>query len=225
MNAPYDPSSVGPVVAQKAHFDAPIRLRSGAELPSYDLAYETYGELNAARSNAVLVCHALNAAHHVAGYYAADPRNIGWWDNMVGPGKPLDTDRFYVIGVNNLGGCHGSTGPMSMNPRTGKPYGPTFPDITMHDIVGAQKLLIDALGLKSLVAVMGPSMGGFQSFQWAASYPRFMKAIVASVGREYSQDMSPRANMFLARSASFLEMSYSFRASRVMEVRATGWTR
>src|SRR3954454_11012095 len=111
MNAPHDPSSVGPVVAHKAHFDAPIRLRSGAELPAYDIAYETYGTLNAARSNAVLVCHALNASHHVAGYYENERGNIGWWDNLVGPGKPLDTRRFFVIGSNYLGSCFCSTSP------------------------------------------------------------------------------------------------------------------
>src|SRR5678810_998192 len=116
MNAPHDPSSVGQVLAHKAHFDAPIRLRSGAELPSYDIAYETYGTLNAARSNAVLVCHALNASHHVAGFYAGQPKSEGWWDNLVGPGKPLDTDRFFVIGVNNPGSCFGSTGPTTPNP-------------------------------------------------------------------------------------------------------------
>src|ERR671911_2750304 len=126
MNAPQDPSSVGAASAQKAHFDQPIRLRGGAELPAFDLAYETYGKLNAERSNAVLVCHALNASHHVAGWYAEDPKNVGWWDNMIGPGKPVDTDRFFVVGVNNLGGCHGSTGPASIDPRTGRPYGADF---------------------------------------------------------------------------------------------------
>src|ERR687893_424168 len=116
MNAPHDPSSVGAVTAQNAHFDQPIKLRSGAELPSYDLVYETYGRLNAARSNAVLVCHALNASHHVAGTYAGKAKSEGWWDNLVGPGKPLDSDRFFVIGVNNPGSCFGSTGPTHPNP-------------------------------------------------------------------------------------------------------------
>src|SRR4051794_3346898 len=111
MNAAHDPASVGAVKAEKARFDAPLRLKGGAQLPSYEIAYETYGALNAARSNAVLVCHALNASHHVAGYYAEDPKNIGWWDNLVGPGKPLDTDRFFVIGTNYIGSCFGSTGP------------------------------------------------------------------------------------------------------------------
>ncbi|HEY6895149.1 MAG TPA: hypothetical protein VI258_13325, partial [Rhodanobacteraceae bacterium] len=116
-----DDRSVGPVLPQVAHFDVPLPLACGRTLPQYELAYETYGTLDAARSNAVLICHALNASHHVAGFYADDPENVGWWDNMVGPGKPLDTDRFFVIGVNNLGSCFGSTGPMHINPETGKP--------------------------------------------------------------------------------------------------------
>src|SRR5438132_7001095 len=128
MNAPHDPSSVGAVTAQKARFDQPLRLKGGAELPAFELAYETYGELNAARSNAVLVCHALNASHHVAGYYAEDQANLGWWDNLVGPGKPLDTNRFFVVGSNYIGSCFGSTGPASINPATGKPWGADFPD-------------------------------------------------------------------------------------------------
>src|SRR5882724_12600697 len=116
MNAPHDPSSVGAARAQAAHFDRPIKLKGGAELPAFDIAYETYGELNAARSNAVLICHALNASHHVAGLHAEDASGAGWWDNMVGPGKPVDTNRFFVVGVNNLGSCFGSTGPMSPDP-------------------------------------------------------------------------------------------------------------
>src|SRR6185503_20285203 len=119
--------SVGAVRPQSMQFDEPLVLKSGARLERYELAYETYGELNRDRSNAVLVCHALNAAHHVAGYYADAPDNVGWWDNMVGPGKPLDTDKFFVLGVNNPGGCFGSTGPSSPNPATGKPYGSSFP--------------------------------------------------------------------------------------------------
>ena len=121
MDTGFPSRSVGIVTPQTAKFNEPIRLRGGAVMDTYDLVYETYGRLNADRSNAVLVCHALNAAHHVAGRYADAPENIGWWDNMIGPGKPVDTDRFFVIGVNNLGGCHGSTGPMSLNSKTGKP--------------------------------------------------------------------------------------------------------
>ena len=171
MNAPHDPSSVGNVTAQTAHFDAPIKLRSGAELPAYDIAYETYGELNAARSNAVLVCHALNASHHVAGTYASEPGNVGWWDNLVGPGKPLDTRRFFVIGSNYLGSCFGSTGPASINPATGKPWGADFPVVTVEDWVEAQARLADHLGIERFAGVIGGSLGAMQSLQWTLSYP------------------------------------------------------
>jgi homoserine O-acetyltransferase len=171
MNAPHDPSSVGPVVAHKAHFDAPIRLRSGAELPSYDIAYETYGTLNAARSNAVLVCHALNASHHVAGYYENERGNVGWWDNLVGPGKPLDTRRFFVVGTNYLGSCFGSTGPASLNPAKGKPWGADFPVVTVEDWVEAQARLADRLGIERFAAAIGGSLGAMQALQWTLSYP------------------------------------------------------
>ena len=140
-------------------------------LPEFEIAYETYGELNAARSNAVLVCHALNASHHVAGTYADDPDNVGWWDNMVGPGKPLDTDRFFVIGNNYIGSCFGSTGPTSVNPATGKPWGADFPVVTVEDWVAAQARLADHLGIERFAAVMGGSLGAMQALQWALSYP------------------------------------------------------
>ena len=171
--------SVGPVNARLLHFDAPLRLRSGAVLDAYDFAYETYGSPNAERTNAVLVCHALNASHHVAGYYADDPENVGWWDNMIGPGKPLDTERFFVIGVNNPGSCFGSTGPASINPKTGKPYGSSFPVVTVEDWVDAQVRLADALGIRRFAAVMGGSLGAMQALQWAISYPeRIANALV-----------------------------------------------
>src|SRR5574342_710573 len=166
-----EPTSVGPVWPQTMHFDEPLPLQSGATLADYDLVYETYGRLNAARSNAVLVCHALNASHHVAGYYADDPQNVGWWDNMIGPGKPLDTDRFFVIGVNNPGSCFGSTGPMSTNPATGKPYGSGFPLVTCEDWVEVQARLADRLGIRRFAAVMGGSLGAMQALQWTTSYP------------------------------------------------------
>jgi len=171
MNAPHDPSSVGQVAARKAHFDAPIRLRGGAELPAYDIAYETYGTLNAARSNAVLVCHALNASHHVAGFYSDEKNNVGWWDNLVGPGKPLDTRRFFVVGSNYLGSCFGSTGPASVNPATGKPWGADFPVVTVEDWVEAQARLADRLGIERFAAVIGGSLGAMQALQWTLSYP------------------------------------------------------
>jgi len=171
MNAPHDPNSVGAVVAQQARFDTPLKLRSGAELPSYELAYETYGTLNAARSNAVLVCHALNASHHVAGYYEGDKSNVGWWDNLVGPGKPLDPRRFFIVGSNYIGSCFGSTGPASLNPKTGKPWGADFPVVTVEDWVEAQRRLADHLGIERFAAVIGGSLGAMQALQWTLSYP------------------------------------------------------
>ncbi len=152
-------------------FDVPLAFRSGSVLPAYELVYETYGNLNADRSNAVLVCHALNASHHVAGWYEDKPTNIGWWDNMIGPGKPLDTERFFVIGINNLGGCFGSTGPASINPATGKPWGSKFPVVTVEDWVDAQARLADRLGIQRFAAVMGGSLGAMQTLQWTLSYP------------------------------------------------------
>ncbi|HTN26510.1 MAG TPA: homoserine O-acetyltransferase [Burkholderiales bacterium] len=179
MNAPHDPGSVGAVVAQKARFTEPLRLKGGAVLPQFEIAYETYGELNAARSNAVLVCHALNASHHVAGYYAADPANVGWWDNLVGPGKPLDTRRFFVIGNNYIGSCFGSSGPTSINPATGKPWGADFPVVTVEDWVAAQARLADHLGIERFAAVIGGSLGAMQALQWTLSFPqRIRHAIV-----------------------------------------------
>ncbi len=175
MNAPVDtpaaPRSVGAVTPSRMSFDAPLKLKSGASVAAYELMYETYGTLNAAKSNAVLVPHALNASHHVAGYYADDPRNVGWWDNMIGPGKPLDTERFFVVGVNNLGGCFGSTGPSSADPETGRPYGSRFPVVTVEDWVNAQARLADRLGIRRFAAVMGGSLGAMQALQWAISYP------------------------------------------------------
>jgi homoserine O-acetyltransferase/O-succinyltransferase len=169
MNAP-DKNSLGIVRPQMARFDVPLRLKSGAELPAYEIAYETYGELNAARSNAVLVCHALNASHHVAGYHPGD-KEPGWWDNLVGPGKPLDTRRFFVVGSNYLGSCFGTTGPASMNPATGKPWGADFPVVTVEDWVEAQARLADLLGIERFAAVIGGSLGAMQALQWTLSYP------------------------------------------------------
>src|SRR5437868_2509758 len=165
------PDSVGIVTPQRMHFTEPLRLQNGSSLASYDLMVETYGTLNASRSNAVLVCHALNASHHVAGVYADDPKNVGWWDNMVGPGKPLDTNKFFVIGVNNLGSCFGSTGPMSINATTGKPYGASFPVVTVEDWVHAQARVADLYGIEKFAAVMGGSLGGMQALAWSMMYP------------------------------------------------------
>jgi len=161
------------------HFDAALPLQSGASLRDYDLSFETYGELNATRSNAVLICHALNASHHVAGVYQGQEKSEGWWDNMIGPGKPLDTNKFFVIGVNNLGSCFGSTGPMHINPDTGHVYGADFPVVTVEDWVNAQALLLTALRIQTLAAVMGGSLGGMQALSWTLQYPdRVRHAVV-----------------------------------------------
>ena len=171
---------------QSMHFAEALLLRSGASIRAYDLSYETYGQLNADKSNAVLICHALNASHHVAGVYLDDagqvkPRSEGWWDTMIGPGKPLDTDRFFVIGVNNLGSCFGSTGPMQINPDTGEVYGADFPVVTVQDWVNAQARLLDALGIRTLAAVMGGSLGGMQALSWTLQYPaRVRHAVVVA---------------------------------------------
>jgi len=168
--------------AQSMHFEAPLPLQCGASVRAYDLAYETYGTLNADRSNAVLICHALNASHHVAGVYAGQDKSEGWWDTMIGPGKPVDTDRFFVIGVNNLGSCFGSTGPMHLNPDTGRVYGADFPVVTVEDWVDAQARLLDALGIRTLAAVMGGSLGGMQALSWSLRYPERVRhaAVIAS---------------------------------------------
>ena len=168
------------------HFEAALPLRSGASVRAYDLSYETYGKLNADKSNAVLICHALNASHHVAGVYldatgAVQPKSEGWWDTMIGPGKPVDTDRFFVIGVNNLGSCFGSTGPMQINPDTQQIYGADFPVVTVEDWVDAQARLLDALGIETLAAVMGGSLGGMQALAWTLQYPdRVRHAVVVA---------------------------------------------
>jgi homoserine O-acetyltransferase len=192
LNAPHSPSSVGAVVAQKARFDAPLALRSGAELPAFELAYETYGELNAARSNAVLVCHALNASHHVAGYYENQADNVGWWDNLVGPGKPLDTRRFFVIGSNYIGSCFGSTGPASVNPATGRPWGADFPVVTVEDWVAAQARLADHLGIERFAAVIGGSLGAMQALQWTLSHPERIRhaLVIAAAPRLTPQNIA-----------------------------------
>ena len=171
--------SVGIVSAQRAQFETPLTFKSGAVLPRYDLVYETYGTLNADKSNAILVCHALSGHHHVAGYYANDINNVGWWDTMIGSGKPVDTNKFFVIGLNNLGGCHGSTGPSSINPATGKQYGASFPVVTVEDWVDSQARLADLLGIKQFAAVMGGSLGGMQAMQWSLTYPDRVRHVLA----------------------------------------------
>jgi homoserine O-acetyltransferase len=184
--------SVGAVTPQTAHFDAPLALKCGASIDAYDLVYETYGTLDEARSNAVLVCHALNASHHIAGHHAGEPDNVGWWDNMIGPGKPLDTNRFFVIGVNNLGGCHGSTGPKSVNPATGAPWGADFPIVTVEDWVAAQARLADRLGIRQFAAVMGGSLGAMQALAWSLIYPDRLRhcIVIACAPRLSAQNIA-----------------------------------
>ena len=168
-------------IAQTMHFANALSLQSGASLRDYPLAYETYGTLNADKSNAVLICHALNASHHVAGVYEGQDKSEGWWDNMIGPDKPVDTNHFFVIGVNNLGSCFGSTGPMHIHPDTGKVYGADFPVVTVEDWVNAQALLLDALGIHQLAAVMGGSLGGMQALSWTLQHPdRVRHAVVVA---------------------------------------------
>ena len=163
--------SLGVVTPQVLNFATPLKLQSGASIADYNLVVETYGQLNAQKSNAILICHALNASHHVAGVNASDPNDVGWWDNMVGPGKPVDTNQFFVIGVNNLGSCFGSTGPMSANPATGKPYGASFPVVTVEDWVNAQARVADHFQIEKFAAVMGGSLGGMQAMAWSMMYP------------------------------------------------------
>lgn len=184
--------SVGIVSPEFIAFDEPLALASGQVLNGYTLAVETYGELNTQRSNAVLICHALNASHHVAGIDADQPDNIGWWDNMVGPGKAVDTDRFFVIGVNNLGSCFGSTGPVSINPDTGRPWGASFPLLTVEDWVHAQARLADYFGIAKFAAVMGGSLGGMQALSWAITCPERVGdcIVVASTARLSAQNIA-----------------------------------
>jgi homoserine O-acetyltransferase len=188
-------TSLGIVIPQSMRFAKPLPLQSGALLTDYSLTYETYGTLNAERSNAVLVCHALNASHHVAGMSAdanGNPVNPGWWDNMVGPGKPVDTDRFFVIGVNNPGSCFGSTGPMHDDPATGKPYGASFPVVTVEDWAHAQARLADALGITQFAAVMGGSLGGMQAMAWSILYPQRLRhcVVIASTPKLTAQNIA-----------------------------------
>jgi homoserine O-acetyltransferase len=185
-------NSVGIVAPQTAHFEQALTLKSGAFLPQFDLVYETYGKLNADQSNAVLICHALSGTHHVAGKYSADDKYPGWWDNLIGPGKPLDTNKFFVIGVNNLGGCHGSTGPSSINPANGQPWGAQFPVLTVEDWVASQAMLADYLGIKQLAAVVGGSLGGMQALQWTLAYPERVRhaLVIASAPNLTAQNMA-----------------------------------
>ncbi|HGM5579158.1 TPA: homoserine O-acetyltransferase [Pseudomonas putida] len=171
MSTVFPEDSVGLVTPQIARFEEPLALACGRSLASYELVYETYGTLNASASNAVLICHALSGHHHAAGYHSHDDRKPGWWDSCIGPGKPIDTNRFFVVSLNNLGGCNGSTGPSSINPATGKPYGADFPVLTVEDWVHSQARLADRLGIQTWAAIVGGSLGGMQALQWTITYP------------------------------------------------------
>ncbi|MDO5070709.1 MAG: homoserine O-acetyltransferase [Neisseria zoodegmatis] len=177
---------------QKIPFDVPLALQNGQTLPRFDLMVETYGSLNADKSNAVLICHALSGNHHVAGRYSPEDKYPGWWDSMVGPDKPVDTNRFFVVGLNNLGGCHGSTGPLSINPETGEEYGADFPVVTVKDWVKSQALLADHFGITQWAAIIGGSLGGMQALQWAIDFPERVRhaLVIASSTRLSAQNIA-----------------------------------
>lgn len=184
--------SVGIVAPQVQHFDEPITLACGRTLPDYELVYETYGELNADQSNAILICHALSGHHHAAGYHSADDRKPGWWDNYIGPGKPIDSNKFFIVSPNNIGGCHGSTGPMSINPETGKAWQQDFPHLRCRDWVETQRQLMQVLGIKQWAAVIGGSLGGMQAMRWALEYPDELRhcVVIASALKLTAQNIA-----------------------------------
>ncbi|MDX1341781.1 MAG: homoserine O-acetyltransferase, partial [Reinekea sp.] len=179
--------SVGLVEPNIAQFDEPLPLRSGRTLNSYQLIYETYGTLNDTRSNAILICHALSGNHHAAGYHSEEDRKPGWWDACIGPGKPIDTSKYFVVSLNNLGGCHGSTGPTSIDPETGEPYGPDFPIMAVRDWVKSQARLADRLGIETWHAVVGGSLGGMQALRWSIDYPdRLQRCVIIAAAPKLS---------------------------------------
>lgn len=171
MSDSFPADSVGLVKPQAHHFDEPLQLRSGKVLAAYDLMVETYGVLNSEKTNAILICHALSGDHHAAGFHHSDDKKPGWWDACIGPGKAIDTNLFFVVSLNNLGGCAGSTGPASINPNTDTYYGPDFPVVTVRDWVNSQAKLMDRLDIQKWAAVVGGSLGGMQVLRWAISYP------------------------------------------------------
>jgi homoserine O-acetyltransferase len=187
--AALEPGEVGLVEAHDFVHSGPFTFESGQVLPGFTLRYETYGHLNAARDNTVVICHALSGDHHCAGIHALTDPKPGWWNNIIGPGKAVDTNRFCVLCANVLGGCQGSTGPLSIDPATNRPFGLSFPFVTIRDMVRAQKLLCDHLGLTSLAAVLGGSMGGMQVLQWGIEYPGFVRRLIpmATTARESAQ--------------------------------------
>jgi homoserine O-acetyltransferase/O-succinyltransferase len=192
MGVQFSADSIGLVTPRTAHFDEPLMLACGRELTSYDLVYETYGTLNSSGSNAILVCHALSGHHHAAGYHSEQDRKPGWWNECIGPGKPIDTNRFYVVSLNNLGGCHGSTGPTSINPLTQKTWGPDFPSLRVRDWVHSQARLADMLGIERWAAVIGGSLGGMQAMRWALEYPERVAhcVVIASATKLSAQNIA-----------------------------------
>ena len=170
---------VGLVEPRTARFDEPFDLQCRETLPGFDLVYETYGELNESRDNAVLICHALSGDHHAAGFHSPEDAKPGWWDTCIGPGKPIDTTKFHVVALNNLGGCNGSTGPTTTDPNSGEPYGERFPTVTVKDWVKSQAMLADTLGIERFAAIVGGSLGGMQALQWAIDYPDRVRHAIA----------------------------------------------
>lgn len=192
MSDPIPTDSVGLVTPQVQQFDSPLTLDCGHMLSQYELVYETYGKLNAKRNNAVLICHALSSDHHAAGYHNQQDKKLGWWEKYVGPRKPIDTNKFFVVCANNLGGCKGSTGPMHTNPETGKPFGPDFPIVTVHDWVKSHARLADCLDISQWGVVIGGSLGGMQALQWAIDYPERVRhsIIIAAAPKLSAQNIA-----------------------------------
>ncbi len=184
--------SVGLVTPQTIHFSQPLQLSCGQILEKYDLVIETYGQLNEQRNNGVLICHALSGHHHAAGYHSMGDKKSGWWDNFIGPGKPLDTNQFFIVSLNNLGGCHGSTGPVSTNPKTSKLYGPDFPFVTVEDWVESQVRLSDHLGIDQWAAIVGGSLGGMQALHWSITHPDRLRhaLVIASAPKLSAQNIA-----------------------------------
>lgn len=207
-----DNNSVGIVVPQTLHFDQPLQLACGRALPEHDIIYETYGELNADKSNGILICHALSGHHHAAGKHSEEDRKTGWWDSCIGPGKPIDTNVFFVLSINNIGGCNGSTGPTSINPDTGKPWGPDFPPLRCRDWVESQYLMMQHFGITQWAAIIGGSLGGMQAMRWALEYPDALRhcIVIASAMKLSAQNIAFNeiARRAITSDANFYEGRY-----------------
>lgn len=207
-----DNNSVGIVVPQTLHFDQPLQLACGRALPEHDIIYETYGKLNADKSNGILICHALSGHHHAAGKHSEEDRKTGWWDSCIGPGKPIDTNVFFVLSINNIGGCNGSTGPTSINPDTGKPWGPDFPPLRCRDWVESQYLMMQHFGITQWAAIIGGSLGGMQAMRWALEYPDALRhcIVIASAMKLSAQNIAFNeiARRAITSDANFYEGRY-----------------